>query len=313
MALFLSSARASLAHTYFLVTLCLATITAASDVSAVLPLLSTTYGANFDVNVTFGEQSFWLTVDTGSADTWAIGTGWRCEETLENGTVVDLGQTACDPPKSGPYDYKNPKNGFEIIEGQWIGDHYGAGNIFGIVGYQDLKLGSIELNRQQIGVVNISEYVYDKRAIGLLALGYPAITLMHPNNFSLEDTLHDKESIVDLFEHRIEYPTVFKRLMQEGMDGYVALALERTPRDEEFGFGSYLRFSQQTRHKLTLHVCIRWISRSRNSASSSAWPLCKHTSRDNQKYSSKTHKRQETNIRVDNLCAIGLPQIRQWW
>ena len=176
----------------------LVAVAAASDISAVLPILSTIYGANFDANVTFGEQSFWLTVDTGSADTWAIGSGWRCEETFENGTVVDLGQAACDPPKSGPYDYKSSSNGFELIEGQWIGDHYGAGNIFGVVGYQDLKLGNIELNRQQIGVVNVSEYSYDKRAIGILALGYPAITLMHPNSFSLEDTLHGKEDLVDL-------------------------------------------------------------------------------------------------------------------
>ena len=199
---------------------------------------------------------------------------------LDNGTVVDANRGGC-ASGNATFDYNSASSGFELIEGQWLGDQYGSGNVYGIVGYEDVQLGSIELKQQQVGVVNISRFVFDGISTGLLALGYPSITFVHPNSFSLNQTLYGN---VSLIEHRIRYPTVFERLMEEGMEGYVCLALERTRLHEEIGFGSYSRSSSHRQpnraEKLTPFVSDRGISRSWHSSASSPWPLRQYTSRN---------------------------------
>lgn len=192
--------------------------------SAVIPLKAAAYGTTFDAIVEIGSQPFEVLVDTGSSDLWVLGSGWQC-----------VNQTGGSPIPRTECNFGNATyhmtTGFESIEGVWLGDQYGDGDAIGFVGATEVRIGNLTIPRQELGIVNRSSTSGDGVNVGILGLGYPSISAIHPNSYGQNNSLLDD---------RIAYPTVFERLIEEGVESYFSLALERTPLDEETGFGMYL-------------------------------------------------------------------------
>ena len=63
-----------------------------------------------------------------------------------------------------------------------------------------------------------------------MGLGYPDIASIHPANYTAASALQ-------LLGDRLLYDTLFVRMMKQGVAPYFAMALERTPLEQEIGFG----------------------------------------------------------------------------
>ena len=199
--------------------------TLASDPSAVLPLKSVAYGISFNVDISLGGQSYPVIVDTGSADLWVMGSDWTCYYGGETTEGTQVPRSECF---TGNKTYTESST-FTPISNAWIGEHYGAGNVIGTLGFEDAQLGAITIPQQEMGVINASTMYNDGYCSGLMGLGYPDIAQIHPSDYSATNSL-------ELLEHRLLYPTVLTRMAGLGVE-YFSMALERTPLNQESGFG----------------------------------------------------------------------------
>lgn len=189
------------------------------------PLLSTLFGIDFDVNVTLGNQTLALLVDTGSSDTYVMRTGYKCFDKT-NGT--ELPQAAC---LYGDATY-NPTESYSPIPNEMFGVQYGAGIASGVMAQEDVTIGGITVKGTTIGVANSSTPMGDGVNSGLLGLAYPALTSAHPANVTDNTTY---------FFNRLTYDPVLFTMHKQGLiDPYFSLALARTPQNATTGFGGYL-------------------------------------------------------------------------
>ncbi|KAL6797137.1 aspartic peptidase domain-containing protein [Trichoderma sp. SZMC 28012] len=110
----------------------------------------------------------WLLFDTGSSDTWATKTGFKC---------ADLGGDAHSESACG---FSKPYiDGFG--HGQIDELHfylkYGSGErISGPMGYSDISCGGVTVSKQQVGLANSTYWHGNNVTVGILGLAYPAIT-----------------------------------------------------------------------------------------------------------------------------------------
>lgn len=80
----------------------------------------------------------------------------------------------------------------------------GSGNVYGTLGYENIKVGSIAIDAQEMDVVNASTSWEDGFGSGIMGLGYPTIVQIHPESFTGKTALQ-------LLEDRWLYPTVLTR------------------------------------------------------------------------------------------------------
>ena len=166
---------------------------------AAVPLTST-YDAMFlMVNVTFGNQTFELFLDTGSSDTWVIAHDFRCFD-KESDAPIDQAECLLGPGYIPTPTFKQmPDENFNIT--------YGDGELLnGILGTERTTLGGITVLNQTFALVNYAGWVSfhfplrpeewildefytdvyhqvgDGYTSGLLGLAYPAITSAYRGN-----------------------------------------------------------------------------------------------------------------------------------
>lgn len=189
-------------------------------------LTSTLFGSVFDTNVTFGDQTFQLFVDTGSSDTWVVKNNFTC---FNRTSGLELPQESC---LYGPETYDPSKSaGLEEIPGEIFGIQYGDGISSGVMAYENVTLAGITI-RQKVGIVNASTPMGNGVNSGLLGLGYPALTSAHPGPSQDNSTY---------WFNRLPYtPLLFNMADQGLIDPYFSLAIARTPQNETTGFGGYL-------------------------------------------------------------------------
>jgi hypothetical protein len=145
------------------------------------------------------------------------------------------------------------------IDSAWLGEIYGQSDNIGTVGYEDVQIGSITLSQQELGFMNATLYGVDSAVSGILGLANPILSFVclhrtclnepalieiqvHPSSYHLSNssTLTKAELDEQYLSDRISYPTVMKRTL--GMDiTYFSMALERTPFNQETGFGKSQR------------------------------------------------------------------------
>ena len=193
-----------------------------------IQLTATELATVFDVEVKFGNQSFLLQLDTGSSDTWVVQTGYECF----NGTdsAQQLPQQACTYANT-TYDISTT---FEQIQNETFGVQYGVGFATGIVGYEEVTLAGITIQRQEVGIVNKATNPGDGLNSGLVGFGYSALTSAHAGT----TVGNDSESL--LF-NRIKYNTLFTNMYEQGLvDPYFSLAINRLPHNVSTGPGGYL-------------------------------------------------------------------------
>lgn len=193
------------------------------------PLTAASYGNTFDVEIQFGNQSFLVLFDTGSSDTWVLQSGWQCINATDNS---ELARSDCS---FGNETYDTSST-FEQIPSEWFGVHYGNGDAVGLLGHEDVTLGGITIERQEVGIVNRSTTPGDGINTGVVGFGYPVLTSAHLNN----DTSNSS-----LLTDRILYDGLFTRMYKAGfIEPYFSLAIERPPVGEVTGAGGYLALGE---------------------------------------------------------------------
>lgn len=142
---------------------------------------------------------------------------------------------------------------FEAINDSWFGEHYGSGNDLGSLGFEQVKLGNVTIQRQEMGFVNESANQGDGANTGVMGLGYPVLAASHPTDYVAN-------SSAGLLEDRWKYNTVFLNLVKQGLEPYFSFALERTPLYQETGFGT-MKIQIETAIFPRLTCCCRRLSR----------------------------------------------------
>lgn len=166
-----------------------------------------------------------MITDTGSADLWVLGPNWKCEP---NG--VPVSRSKC--PSNQSY---VETSSFQPIESAYLGELYGQGIIIAALGYEDVQLGSLTISQQEMAFVNSTTNGVDSSVSGLMGLAFPVLDQVHPSSYVLTN-LTAATAEQKLLSDRIGYPTVIERLMGMGIT-YFSFAMERTPFDQEIGFG----------------------------------------------------------------------------
>lgn len=119
-------------------------------------------------NVTFGNQTFLVSLDTGSSDTWLIGTDFQCQDAAGQ-NIVEKG--------CGYGATYIPNNSYKTIPDLYLNVTYGDGTFAsGVFGNDTLTLAGVQVTNQAIGVANRSYWNGDGFASGLMGLGYPSET-----------------------------------------------------------------------------------------------------------------------------------------
>ncbi|KAM0544703.1 hypothetical protein ACHAPJ_011690 [Fusarium lateritium] len=189
-------------------------------------LIATEYASIFDVEVQFGNQSFMLLVDTGSSDTWVVGTGFQCIDSSDNSIQP---QSKCD--YASTYDTTST---FRPEHNQTFGVKYGTGIATGMVGYEDLTMGGIKVTNQTVGIANSTDDIGDGVRSGLLGLAYPQLTSAHPGVNYPNDSL-------SLIINRAVYDPFLVSMHKRGLvEPWFSLAIDRLAGNTSSGHGGYL-------------------------------------------------------------------------
>lgn len=110
------------------------------------PLIPTTNGAIFQVEVQINNQTFHLIPDTGSSHRWVPVADFQC---VEPGSGNEVSQEECHFGDT----YQVP-NTTEYVANQTFGVQYGTGIALGKVEYADVTLNGITSEHQKIGLVD---------------------------------------------------------------------------------------------------------------------------------------------------------------
>ncbi|KAL8836054.1 MAG: hypothetical protein Q9170_003067 [Blastenia crenularia] len=121
-------------------------------------------------DITFGTETFKAVVDTGSADTWLVQSGFQC---LSIGRQpITLPEESCD---FGPSYIVTST--FKQIEGENFNVTYADGEVLtGIVGTEDVTLAGITVKGQEVGLINRAAWNGDNSSSGLIGLAFPNLT-----------------------------------------------------------------------------------------------------------------------------------------
>ncbi|KAI4257441.1 MAG: hypothetical protein L6R42_005663 [Xanthoria sp. 1 TBL-2021] len=170
----------------------------------------------YTANITFGTRSIEAIVDTGSADTWAIGSGFQCVGSSE---IVPEAQCGFGPPVT------TTSPTFKQIQGQNFKIGYEDGEeVTGIVGTETVTLAGITVKNQEVGIVNHAYWNGDNSSSGLIGLAFPNLTSAYRGN----DPKVDKES------DAVPYSPLFTSMYTQGLVAPVfSIAINR--RGEETG------------------------------------------------------------------------------
>src|SRR5580700_6991678 len=128
-------------------------------------LISLLEGSVFATTIEFGRESFEVVVDTGSSDTWVVGTGFQCLD-KQNGTTEPEDYCGFGPTYNTTETFSQvPDENFNIT--------YGDGEFLtGIAGHEKVTLAGITVN-QTVAVVNLAAWDGDGTTSGLVGLAYP--------------------------------------------------------------------------------------------------------------------------------------------
>ncbi|KAL4866020.1 hypothetical protein BDV12DRAFT_173565 [Aspergillus spectabilis] len=191
-------------------------------------LHATLYGSRFHAPVTIGGETFNLLVDTGSSDTFVIEDDFECQGiSAYTNDLVDVNQDVCGYDDDA-YEI-DESHSFERISNESFQAIYGAGIARGLMAFEDISLGGVEVTDQRFGLVNWSTPM-NLGASGVLGLAYPVLT----SAFELNGTI-DQDNLT--YQGETEpYDPLFVSMYRRGLVApYFSLALERLPEDEEDG------------------------------------------------------------------------------
>ncbi|OCL10720.1 acid protease [Glonium stellatum] len=156
-----------------------------------------------------------------------LAAGYICLNDTSNAT---LPQEAC---AYGSYTYQTTST-FRPIQDVFFGEQLGAGRVSGVLGLDDVTLGSITVKGQHLGVANKSSNFGDGFYCGILGLGFPSMTSGHSGSIITAGN--------NTFAfNAINYSPLINSMAEQGsIEPYFGIALERTPFNLSSASGGYL-------------------------------------------------------------------------
>ena len=116
--------------------------------------------------IKFGDQSFMNVIDTGSADTWVVGSSLRCVDPDTKNEVVP---EACKFAK--PY---VPTKSLVRIPDQHFNISYASGEFLnGAMAKETVTLGNLSVPNQEFGIIDYAKWRGDEVSSGLVGTGFP--------------------------------------------------------------------------------------------------------------------------------------------
>jgi hypothetical protein len=177
------------------------------------------FSTAYEVRCSWDGQLVSLIFDTGSADTWAVKSDFKCEDTS------GIGYTQSECAFGNPWidDF-----GHGEIPGMHFFVRYGSGQeVSGPMGYSDIACGGLLVSEQQVGLANKTYWHGDNQAVGILGLAYPSITSGYYGAVGEETPAN-----------RIPYTPFFTSAVSQGsIDPVFSLALERNSSKGLLGWG----------------------------------------------------------------------------
>ena len=126
------------------------------------------YSAQYAVECVWDGVPMSLLFDTGSSDTWAVKSGFRCEDS--SGKVHS--QQACGFGQSLVEDFSG-----ETIDNVHFSVAYGSGEqASGPMGFSDITCGGVSVSETQVGLANKTYWHGNNITTGILGLAYPSLT-----------------------------------------------------------------------------------------------------------------------------------------
>jgi hypothetical protein len=136
------------------------------------------FSTQYAIQCHWDDTPIWLLFDTGSSDTWAARSDFKCRD--DKGTVH--GQAACQ--------FGTPLiNGFGHgpLDGVHFFLQYGSGEkVSGPMGYSDISCGGLNVSKQQVGLANSTYWHGNNVTNGILGLAYPSLTSAYYGNIGDE-------------------------------------------------------------------------------------------------------------------------------
>lgn len=160
-----------------------------------------------------------LIFDTGSSDTWAVKSDFKCEDSAGIGYT----QAGCHFGKPWIDDFAHGE-----IPGMHFFVRYGSGDeVSGPMGHSDIACGGLSVSEQQVGLVNKTYWRGDNLTVGILGLAYPSITSAYYGEVGEETPFS-----------RIPYTPFFTSAIAQGtIDPVFSLALARNSSGGLLGWG----------------------------------------------------------------------------
>ncbi|KAM0415675.1 hypothetical protein ACHAPT_013375 [Fusarium lateritium] len=126
------------------------------------------FSTAYAIQCVWDDTPVWLIFDTGSSDTWAVKSGFRCEDNLGD----KLSQDRCS--------FGNPhidNFGFGTLPEIHFHKSYASGeDVSGPMGVSDISCGTVSVSNQHVGLANRTYWHGDNVTVGVLGLAYPALT-----------------------------------------------------------------------------------------------------------------------------------------
>jgi len=155
------------------------------------------FGQVFTTDITIGQQNVKLVIDTGSSDTWVVGSKFQCLDVSSHNTI---------PQKQCAFGSTwNIANDFKVTPNENFNITYGDGEtLTGIVGTERVTLAGLTVPDQTIGVVNRAAWYGDGLSSGLLGLSFPGHTNAHTGNNGSDDSDSNKVLYNPLFTNMVK-------------------------------------------------------------------------------------------------------------
>jgi hypothetical protein len=144
-------------------------------------------------DITVGNKTVPVTIDTGSSDTWFVRSPFTCIDYYGNRVAVSAAPSPCTdsdantdkPPQESRCGFgQNYIANFSqgVIDNAVFARSYADGTyVYGYFGFDDVNIGGVTIQHQQLAIVNNTYWYGDGKTSGLLGLAYPIMTAMDGN------------------------------------------------------------------------------------------------------------------------------------
>jgi aspergillopepsin I len=187
--------------------------------------------------VKFGGQNFVAVIDTGSADTWLVGSGYQCVGSGGN----PQSQSSC---KFGKV-YQKTSSYADITNHVFSTKYADGETLQGKMGRETVDLGGITVQNQTVAIVNKANWKGDGQSSGLIGMAFPSVT----RSLSNSKLVRYDPVFFNMYKHKLIDP-VFSVALNRPEEGAGALALGGLP-------GSHVKHDSKWARAPMEHLAIK--------------------------------------------------------